>query len=415
MLYVRANLALVVWMLSSPLAMALIGDAVRPQSKKWIQPFRLVSNEKHQQLQSQLPPVDDPRLEELFNDPSLLFYTEAEVPPAYQDWSSGLKGIHAPSYNVSANRSEPYGNGNVEFPWGSPGGTHRTTNVTTFRFVWLPRDERGRPRPIVWYRKFLPGSTSEGYAWIFPVGTVVGEVLQMRAPWGKLYTFELRVRTRESGAWAVDVFRPFRSTDELVSRIKELRPNWQNDTRLVKFIKSIQAPIRLTRHTLSDSNHSRLVFHQSMGVHNLPPIGDDALVVQLLTETVFKSALGSTWYTDSSRLHTVAPTTDAPFHIVPARYDAGFIEVDQVSCMRCHETVNQHVNDFNFGRDWYGRVRGSDGIFSIHPFDPSCISYNGTSQPARLNPTLINAGLLAPFDPRVHSTEIYHKLRPLEP
>jgi hypothetical protein len=134
----------------------------------------------------------------------------------------------------------------------------------------------------------------------------------------------------------------------------------------------------------------------------------------LLTETVFKSALGSSWYTDRKQVHTVAPTTDAAFHIVPARYDAGFIEVDQVSCMRCHDTVNRHVNDFNFGRDWYGRVRGSDGIFSIHPFDPGCISYNGTSVPARLNQSLMHAGLLAQFDPRVHSTEIYHQLEPAE-
>jgi hypothetical protein len=156
------------------------------------------------------------------------------------------------------------------------------------------------------------------------------------------------------------------------------------------------------------------VFHQSMGVDNLPPAGDDALVVRLLTETVFKSALGASWSTDSNRVHTVAPTTDAPFHIVPARYDAGFIEVDQLSCMRCHDTVNQHVNDFDFGRDWYGRVRGSDGIFSIHPFDPSCISYNGISLPTRLNQSLISAGLLAPFDPQIHSTAVYHQLEPAE-
>jgi hypothetical protein len=412
--YVRANLALIVWILCSQVALSLTGEVDPPQNKKWIRPFRLVSDEKHEQLHSQLPQVDDPRVQELLSDPALLFYTDSEIPPAYQDWSSGLPGIHSPTYNVSANNSEPYGNGNIEFPWGAPGGTHRTTNVTTFRFLWLPRDENGRVRPIVWYRKLLAGSTSPGYAWTFPVGTVVGEVLQMQTPWGRSYTFELRLRTREIGSWSVDAFRPFRSSDELVARIKELRPNWRENAQLAALVNHLETPIQLTKHTLADYNHSRIVFRQSMGIHNLPPAGDDALVVRLLTETVFKSALGSSWYTDRNQVHTVAPTTDAPFHIVPARYDAGFIEIDQVSCMRCHDTVNRHVNDFNFGRDWYGRVRGSDGIFSIHPFDPSCISYNGISVPARLNQSLINAGLLAQFDPRVHSTDVYHQLEPVE-
>ena len=42
------------------------------------------------------------------------------MPPAYQDWSGGLDGLHSPFYNISAVRSEPIGNANREFPWGSP-------------------------------------------------------------------------------------------------------------------------------------------------------------------------------------------------------------------------------------------------------------------------------------------------------
>ena len=37
-----------------------------------------------------------------------MLYTEAEMPPAYQDWRGDLQGVHSPSYNISANGSEPF-------------------------------------------------------------------------------------------------------------------------------------------------------------------------------------------------------------------------------------------------------------------------------------------------------------------
>ncbi len=392
------------------LAFPTMAPATSPGTAVKGRPFQLVSVDKEQRLRGYLPKVNDERVQAMLEDRSLIFYTEQEMPSAYQDWSSGLPGIHSPSYNVSANGSEPYGNANVEFPWGAPGGTHRSPNISKFRFLWLPRTEDGKLQPIVWYRKQLRGSSSLGYAWTFPVGSVVGEVLQIRSPQGKLYTFELRLRTRETGEWSVDVFRPFTTSSRLAERITELKPDWRNNPQVTRLVNHLEQPIALQRQVLADASHSTRVFQQAMGVDNLPAVGDDGLVAKLLTETVFESALGATWRTGTNGVHTVAPTTDVAFHIVPARYDAGFIEVDRISCMRCHETVNQHVNDFNFGRDWYGRVRGSDGIFSIHPFDPNYVSYSGFSQPAQINPTLVSAGLIAKFDPTKHSSDIYQQL-----
>ncbi len=88
-----------------------------PKADPLVRPVRLMSAEKDARLRAQLPRVDDPQVQAMLEDPSLILYTEAEIPTAYQDWSSGLQGIHSPSYNVSANGREPYGNGNVEFPW----------------------------------------------------------------------------------------------------------------------------------------------------------------------------------------------------------------------------------------------------------------------------------------------------------
>ena len=62
------------------------------------------------------------------------------------------------------------------------------------------------------------------------------------------------------------------------------------------------------------------------------------------------------------------------------------------------------------GRDWYGRIRGSDGIFSFHPFDPSCISYNGYEQQARLRDEFVEGGLIERYDSSKHPSEHYTRV-----
>src|SRR5262249_58882101 len=114
--------------------------------------IRLMSAAKERNLRRLLPQVDDEALSRVLGDRSLMLYTEDEMPRTYQIWDGQLQGVHLASYNISANHSEPYGNGNHEFPWGTPAGTHRTRDVSSFRFIGLPRDERGQLRPIVWYR-----------------------------------------------------------------------------------------------------------------------------------------------------------------------------------------------------------------------------------------------------------------------
>jgi hypothetical protein len=146
-----------------------------------------------------------------------------------------------------------------------------------------------------------------------------------------------------------------------------------------------------------------------MGVDPLPPI-DEALVAELLSTTTFRSAQGAVWRSAADGTAACAPTTTAAFHIVPAKYDAGFIEVDSNSCQRCHQTVNQSVNRFDGGRDWYGRVRGSDGIFSFHPFSLSSISGNGYPRTVSMRRELETAGLLERFSARKHRHSRYQIL-----
>jgi hypothetical protein len=367
-----------------------------------------MSAKRESELRRFLPKVVDEDVQAILNDPRLILYTDREMPECYQIWDGQLPGVHAVSYNISANDTEPYGNGNIEFPWGKAAGTHRTTNVSTVRFILLPRDENDKVLPVTWYQQQQAGDAQPGYAWIFPVGTVFGEVLSIKSPWGPYYTFELRLRIRETREWNVDVYRPFLTAEELSTRIKELRPEWKKAAQLAKLVTHLDSPATMKKHVLANQHPGRVIY-QKMGVDTLPEAGDDALIVELL-QSPFRSALGSTWRKSTNGVYTCAPTTAARFHIVPANYDAGFIEVDRVSCLRCHETTNQHVRDFQGGRDWYGRVRGSDGIFSFHPFEPSSISGNGYGNTApQMRTEFVRSGILERFNPGRHSSRWYNR------
>lgn len=372
-------------------------------------PVRLMSSEREALFRRAIPRVDNPQMASVLSDPELILYTQEEIPGAYQFWDGLLPGVHAVSYNISAEPKEPYGNGNREFPWGAPAGTHRTSNVTAFRFLRLPRDAEGRVLPVVWYRHQLSGDRSAGYAWTFPVGTVFGEVLAMRGPDGHDYTFELRTRTREYGAWEVDVFRPFPTAESLSTRIKELRADWNKQPKLAKLVAHLDSPQKLPVKTLADRIPGRRVFVETTGVDRLPPIDDDRLVAELLSGATFHSAAGEVW-SGTPGATTSAPTTSARFHIVPASYDAGFVSVDGKSCQRCHDSVNRSVDDFDSVRDWYGRIRGSDGIFSFHPFSLECISHHGSPVAVRMRKEFEQAGILAQYDPKRHPSDIYQQL-----
>jgi hypothetical protein len=65
------------------------------------------------------------------------------------------------------------------------------------------------------------------------------------------------------------------------------------------------------------------------------------------------------------------------------------------------------VRDFDYFRDWYGRIRGSDGIFSFHPFEPWSVSDNGAPQSVQLRSELIQAGVLEGYTPKKHDPARY--------
>ncbi len=132
---------------------------------------RLMSPERDAMYRQFFPQVENSELRDLLADPRLLIYTEAEMPKAYQFFDGAFPGVHSVNYNVSANHSEPFGNGNREFPWSHPAGTHRSSNVSSFRFLRLPRDSQGVFWPVVWYSH--QGSQG-GYAAFVPAKSATG-------------------------------------------------------------------------------------------------------------------------------------------------------------------------------------------------------------------------------------------------
>ncbi len=377
---------------------------------------QLVSESKGQKLRRFFPKVDDQEVQAILDDPQLVLYTEAEMPRAYQFWDGAFPGVHSTRYNISSDASEQAkghgggGNGNVEFPWSSAGGTHRCSNLYVVRFLHLPAQE-GRRLPVVWYRSNLRGGGG-GYAWVYPAGTMFGEVLAMRGLSGRYYTFELRTRTKLENRWIPNVFRPFPTAESLAERIQELRPDWASQPKLKHVMDHLQQPApKLHVARLESSHPQRREFDQTAAVDTLPSLEDDRLVAELLTTTVFRSAEGEICARGGRSARDLRATTQAAFHIVPRNYDAGYIAIDQQSCTRCHSSVNRHVDDFDSGRDWYGRVRGSDQIFSFHPFEPGSISYSGFASSVSMRSSLVRAGLLEQFDPQKHAAARYRRSR----
>lgn len=329
------------------------------------QDLSLVGKERHAVLCSHIPDSKDGILNKIRSDKRLIIYSDKEMPKAYQDFSGSLPGIHSPSYNISAAKPrERFGNPNVEFPWGHPAGTELVgeDEISSFKFLLLPPDES-----IELYRKYLPGDRRPTWVWDFPKGTIVGEVLQLYYK-ENYHTFEVRLRKKDgTSEWKVSAYRPFATLKEFGEYCR------QNGTVLY--------------YTDQRISQSHQIFKGDVITTNLNEI-PEKIVKRALKES-FVNVLGQEWHNEAH-----APTTDAKFHIVPRKYQAATIAVTSNSCIRCHESVLKHANDFEPFRDWYGRVRGSDGIFSFHPFDPSCISYGGIYQGETIRQSFLNNGIV---------------------
>lgn len=293
------------------------------------EPIRLVSAAEHRRYELLLPLTDDEILESLAQGP-LTFFTDKEMPRPQ-----------------AAPRATKYGPApidlNKEFPWNAPAGTDRSLNVKGVKFVRFPDDGA----KIQWW-------TDAGgmRRWVYPVGTVFGEILTVNREGKWDFTFEVRTRSRGRDGWHPNLYRPFLNHEELDKRIREFEPAWMWHDQLAR----LSVGPRMGEVVRRANDHRVTVFSRAAYRRELPTIPYD-VVERLLTETPFQSALGQHWSKSVDGEECYAPTTRAAFHIVPQGYEGHYLEVSRAKCMTCHNEA---------GTDG---IRGGDGILSFSPID----------------------------------------------
>lgn len=362
-----------------------------------LNPGMLMSPEKAATLKSAFPEMMKPEIAELFARANL-YWTDEEMPPVQQQGGALLPP------QTGGTRD-----GNTDFPWRVSGGVHNCEKVGTFKFLVLPEQPDGAPWPVV-----AQGNTSldvardrnDVIAWWFPIGTTIGEVLTLTGPDGTQYPFEVRLRTREADGWAIRLFANYTTAANLAEGIKLLRPEWASDATLVAAVDRLEASPRIVRHKVTDAGlhgqNGRTTFTSVDLYETLPKLPAD-LVRQLLTEAAFEELTDSAWR-ETQAGPVYRPTADE-FSIVPAKYTGAMLGTDRESCMRCHQDTGRRANRTE--NTWLGRVRGSDGIFSFNPVDPSTTR---REQPKIKNRILGEAGIVAVFDPAKHPPEVYRQI-----
>ncbi len=344
-----------------------------------------------------LPEVDDPQLRETLRSADTIWYDESVMPPAYQIFdtaaavnNTSIAGVHDPAYDISGGVDAlDKGNANREFPWLHPAGTHLCPEGTLLavKFFRLPRVS-GRLQPVGLYRL----SSQRHLRWIFPVGTVFGEVLMISDPSGGWLPFELRTREREPDDWMTKVFRPLPTKyDTMLAAVSA-----GADADTVRAIGDAAGTLAtLTSGAANDA------FHRDFRMTHLPEM--DPAVVRKLLRRPFADATGVPWSSDSD-----GPTSRQAFSVVPQNYLGAVTgDASRENCRSCHDSVGRKAEDFNFDREWYGRVRGSDGIFSWHPFSRESISKNGRGLPIKYRAEFLRAGLIKAWQPRQDDSRIY--------
>lgn len=367
----------------------------------------LLSPETEKICRQLVPETTDPVFEEL-KKKNIIFYTETEtvngkersvMPLAYQKWDTGvvrqMAGIHNARHNISARVGEPFGNANREFPWAGPAGLDWSPNTGHFKFVYLPSAIE------VGYRRMTPPRSNSGepelpsVVWSYPEGTVFCEVLTIRDADKHDLAFEVRTRTKKDGKWEPMVYRPFPTLKSLQEAASKL---YAEDSKLVPEgyasafmdLKAGKPAVPCKSWRVSDYNHPTSKAVNVEGTDWTVPALAPAMVRRLLQETKFQKDFGDNW----TKGEAYAVTSKEAYNVVPGGYKGGYFAVGKKNCMVCHEGTLKHADEFDAPRDWYGRVRGSDNIFSFHPFDPECVSSQGFGLGVKWRKELVDAGLL---------------------
>jgi len=389
-------------------------------------PIDLMPADRLAAIATRAPCLPAGHLRDLIESPRTLWYDKQSLTPGYQD-SFGDNVIAPIGFRPNTidpgliDLAVPGGHaqifqevGTFHFPFGRPIGP--ATNVEVVDFWRLP-DAGDAYLPVVhWQRD--PNANTHRIEWMFPRGTVFGELLFLDED-GALQPFEIRTRTRTPSGWDVDVFRPFPTATSLADAIEARRGDraeWASSPALDALIEQLRGGKLSAFHLVSTHFPGAFPAHDT-GVDPLPELtGSDAeLIHELLRSTPFVSSRGVYWKHDGNLTAWAASATGGGA-IVPRGYNATAVEVGESSCDTCHRDAGRPFATWYDNILAYGELWGNDEIFTWHPFalanfvDASGHVVNFNYDNRRIRDDFKAAGLVAPYDVSIHPATIYKRI-----
>ena len=390
-------------------------------------PVELMSREQLARVAARVPRVEDDFVRGVLESADTVWYDRRSIVPGYQDsfGDNVVTPIGMRPNTIDSNLIElavPGGHGWIfqthgvfHFPFGRPArSTEEHLYVANF---WRVPREAGRLLPVVWWQRD-PNSYTHRIEWMFPRGTVLGEMMFIVDASGELWPFEIRVRVRELDGWRSDVLRPFPGAAafaDALDRKRAERAEWAAAPDIAALVAHARDPATLAPVSLG-STEFRGAFSRIDGAEDaLPAIADPTILRELLVETPFRSARGATWKTSGS-LTAYAPTSRSGFSIVPRDYAGGFLRVDDATCDRCHRDAGRPFRDWYPDIIAYGELWGEDESFTWHPFETSrfvdsrgaVVNFNHDNRTMRAD--FVSAGVLVRYDRASHPDALYRKL-----
>jgi hypothetical protein len=389
-------------------------------------PVDLMPPNRLAEFAARLPCLESATLRATIESPRTMWYDKTSLTPGYQD-SFGDNvvapiGMRPNSIDESLiDTAVPGGHAQIfiekgvfHFPFGKPIGN--VTSVEVIDFWQLPQVS-GQTLPVVHWRRD-PNQYTHRIEWMFPVGTVFGEVLFMTEG-GVRYPFEIRTRTRTLDGWAVDAYRPFPSAEDLAKAIDEKRgakADWASSTALDALVTQLRTPA-LQPFRVSATHFVSAFAARDAGRDLLPELSssDAELIHELLMTTPFRSARGIAWKQQGG-LYAWAAAASGPGQIVPKNYNAAAIEVSEASCDSCHRDAGRPFEAWYDNILAYGELWGNDEIFTWHPFtlarfvDSQGAVVNFNYDNRQIRPDFVAAGLITAYSATNHPATFYKRI-----
>jgi hypothetical protein len=376
----------------------------------------LITQDRLAAIAARMPCVPPGALRDTLESTATLWYDKHSLTPGYQD--SFGDNVETPiGFRPNTIDPElidlavPGGHAQIfqqvglfQFPFGNPIQASDTVAVVDF---WRLPDGL----PVVYWQRD-PNDYTHRVEWMFPKGTVFGELLFVDFD-GALHPFEIRTRTRTLDAWQVDVFRPFPRASDLADAIESAGGT---SPALVAVVAQLRTG-GLDAFTVSATHFPGAFPAHASGIDRLPALtgADAALVHDLLRTTPFRSARGIAWK-QTATATAWAASAGGTGSIVPKGYNATAIQIDEDSCSTCHRDAGRPFRTWYENILAYGELWGNDETFTWHPFtlasfvdaQGNVVNFNNDNRVIRAD--MKAAHLVAPYNPSQHPATLYKRI-----